>query len=623
MSEVPAYLRNLNQSGNHAMEEKPPSYGQAANMPAYMSFAGSVQQQQQQQNNNRNVQVKNEPAEEELFLCSPRSEEEDNWYKNWIVELDEECCGDDEEEDEEEGNVEGEKKGKKKKSGRFGDVSKLVSTYCQDWEDSPMDIATFFFCLSAFNKPNYQKKDVIFSENLILDAYHYGQFAFAAYKAEKKGILKRLMFLEEKDYIAGNWNKEELVEAPAWYSVVDHDRQNIILALRGTKEKDDIFVDLAAQFVKWEDGYVHQGFLRSLTKLEPFVKQLMIEQLEKYAGYRLRIVGHSMGAAVASLLTLKWVKDFPNWNIHGYGYATPCVVSGNIAKRSEECFTTFVHHYDAVSRLSMGSIQDLHNGMRLFVQRVKEQYKQLAVLRTISFAMSSDNKKILQIVGDVNKIIQEKLEKAINGSSPAHLLPAGKTYQLWREKRGSKFTTWQMYQSKGIDYARLHFSPSMLKDHGSAGYNSAFENMLSISVTERKIWLKMPHTKRESIRDYWNNYPQGDPFAPDFDLSPAKANMSKTSKYKTKAMKYGLIRPFLYLVSMSPKRRAALADLVGLQLVNVGWYTTFDCHREAWKILQGGRKSVQARSDSTTRKINPLSNKSNWYMILYACGKRC
>merc|ERR1712137_1208657 len=514
--------------------------------------------------------------------------------------------------------------GEKKKKGRFGDVSRLVETYCKDWEDSPLDIATFFFCLAAFSKPKLEKKKAIFDEALILDAYHYSQFAFAAYKGDKKHVLERLPFLEEEDYIEGNWDKTELVEAPAWYVVLDRDEKNVILGLRGTKEAEDILVDLAAQFVKWRTGFCHHGFLKSLSKLEPFIKDLVADQMQKNPGYSLRVCGHSMGAAVAALLCIKWHDDFPDWDIRGYGYATPCCVSAALSKESEPYFTTFVHHFDAVTRLSMGSIQDLHNGMRTFVSSVGKNNNALAVLRAMNqMALNSDNKKIMACVADIDKKISANLQKQLtNHENPTHLFPAGKTYQLWREKRGRNFNTWQMYESTTGDYGRLQFSRSMLADHGSVGYNNAFENMLSISVTERRIWLSINKSKREAIREYWNSFPTGDVFAPEYDTAPAVENMKKESKHKSKALKEGLIRPFLYLVSMGPRRRAALADMMGISLVGLAWYTTFDCHREAWHILTCTGKGVRNRSNSSARTVNPLAKNSNWWMVLYGCGAK-
>jgi len=96
--------------------------------------------------------------------------------------------------------------------------------------------------------------------------------------------------------------------------------------------------------------------------------------------------------------------------------------------------------------------------------------------------------------------------------------------------------------------------------------------------------------------------------------------MRRTSKHRRKALKAGLIRPFLLLVSMSPRRRAALSVMMGASLADIWWYREFDSHREAWHILTYHLKGLQPRSDSILRKINPLAHASDWWMILASCG---
>jgi len=512
----------------------------------------------------------------------------------------------------------------RKARSKFGDVWELVETYCQDWEDSLMDIATFCFCLAAFHTPPKEKKDAIFDEQVILEGYHWAQFAFAAYKGEKKLVMERLPFLEDEDFVVGQWEDEFLQEAPAYYVALDHDQKSIVLALRGTKVKQDILVDLAAQFVKWRNGYVHRGFLTSLKKLEPQVLPIVETLRDKHPDYQIVVTGHSLGAAISALVVLKWVEDHPDWKIHGYGFATPCCISAHHLERSLPIFTTYVHNFDAVARLSMGSLQDLHNGMRLFARKAGNNHNALAIFQAMrKIALRTESQKIITIAGEIDSVIQKNLDSELNeGKQTNHLFPAGITYQLWREARGKNFTTWEMYKTKGQIYGRLHFSPSMLKDHGSAGYNAAFENLLALSVVERKIWLGIKASRREEIRNYWNSFSEIDPFDPSYDIAPVIENLKKESEFRKKAFEKGLIRPFLLLVSMDPKRRAAMANMTGVSLVKKDWYTQFDPHHEAYYILTSHRKGVQSRSNSSSRSLIPFKHGSNWYMILEACASK-
>ena len=559
------------------------------------------------------------------------------WYKNWVVDWDE---GDDtpptestadsdsetEDEELEEPTDEAAKQSwlARKAKRRFGDVWELVETYCQGWEDSPMDIATFFFCLAAFHSPPKDKKDAIFNEKLVLDGYHWAQFAFAAYKGEKKIVLERLPFLNEDDFIVGDWDDMTLKNAPAYYVAIDHDQEAIVVALRGTKVKQDILTDLAAQYVKWRDGYAHRGFVAALNRLEPMILPVVEALKEKYPKYKVRVTGHSMGAAVSSLIVLKWNEEKPNWDIKGYGYATPCVISGSLMERSLDIFTTYVHNFDAVARLSMGSIQDLHHGMKLFAQKAGKNHNVIAIFQALrKMATRADSEKIIKIAGEIDHLIQTNLDRELSESKITnHLFPAGTTYQLWRENRGKNFTTWEMYKTHGKIYGRLHFSPTMLKDHGSAGYTAAFENLLALSVIERKIWLSLKASRREMIKDYWNSFPDDDPFSSEYKCDQAIENLKRESKYRKKAFDRGVIRPFLLLVSMSPKRRAAMCHLTGLDMIGKGWYTNFDAHHEAWYIIASHGKGIQSRGNSSSRTMIPFKHNSNWYMILHACARK-
>ena len=508
--------------------------------------------------------------------------------------------------------------------GAWADVWAMVQTYCEGWKDSPLDIGTFFLCLAAFSQPLKGRRDAVFQEKLILTAYHYSHFAFAAYQPSRKKVLHSLPFLLEDDFVAGEWDPEALGPAPGWCVVLDHDQKAVVLSLRGTKVLGDLLVDLASRFVPWRGGFVHQGFRKSMNRVEPMVLPHLHEQMTLFPSYRVRVAGHSMGAAVGALLCIKWREIYPLWEVKGYGFATPCCVSAGLARESETFFTTFVHHFDAVARLSMGSLQDLHNGMRLFSSRIGAHHDTVAIFRAVQYLATGHlAQEIKQVMEEIDLMIVSSIALQIGGTEkPTHLFPAGRTFQLWKEKRGHHFDTWQMYQSTLTDYGRLCFTSTMFRDHLSASYIGAFENMLSISVAEQRIYLTLNKTRRQDVREYWASWPCGDVFDEAFDWRPALEEMKRCSKFSKRAMKAGLVRPFLLLVSMSPKRRAAVSHLMGASLAEMWWYREFDSHHEAWHILTYHLKGLQPRSSSVLRKTNPLAHSSDWWMILFSCGHK-
>lgn len=128
-----------------------------------------------------------------------------------------------------------------------------------------------------------------------------------------------------------------------------------------------------------------------------------------------------------------------------------------------------------------------------------------------------------------------------------------------------------------------------------------------------------------------------------FDNSLGVAEMRRYSHYKIKAYRLGMIRPFLLLVSMHPKRRVAWANSLEINLAeklargqgmsfkekNVLYdaasgdrITLGDAHWEAYYIITAQRKGLIDRTCRTFReKFNPLSKTLEWEKILHRVMK--
>lgn len=55
-------------------------------------------------------------------------------------------------------------------------------------------------------------------------------------------------------------------------------------------------------------GTSHRGFVLSAQTLADDITPIVLETLKEYPDYQLVVCGHSLGAAVATLLTLMWAK---------------------------------------------------------------------------------------------------------------------------------------------------------------------------------------------------------------------------------------------------------------------------------------------------------------------------
>jgi sn1-specific diacylglycerol lipase len=133
--------------------------------------------------------------------------------------------------------------------------------------------------------------------------------------------------IDEEDLITTQWISKDF--NPGHFMAYDHSRRTIVISIRGTFHIRDALTDLVASYEPFEDGFAHwyvtphpfitcdaaidclpsglpfpSGILhtaqRKLELLEPF----LIEALRAYPEYGLVIVGHSLGAGAASLLTI-------------------------------------------------------------------------------------------------------------------------------------------------------------------------------------------------------------------------------------------------------------------------------------------------------------------------------
>jgi len=99
-----------------------------------------------------------------------------------------------------------------------------------------------------------------------------------------------------------------------------------------------------------------------------------------------------------------------------------------------------------------------------------------------------------------------------------------------------------------------------------------------------------------------------------YPMHRAIIDMNRSSKYKDQVYELGLIRPFLLLVSMHPEARISWAKILGVPIWDAEY--SGDSHQEAWEMLVGNPKSLQARLSCV------YSKQGDWYQILYKTCKK-
>ncbi|KAJ4757979.1 Sn1-specific diacylglycerol lipase [Rhynchospora pubera] len=184
----------------------------------------------------------------------------------------------------------------------------------------------------------------------------------------------------------------------AYFVVVLHDLKAVVIAVRGTETPEDLITDSlwgeCALNMDDLDGLInsnnldpsvkeklqssfprfgHSGIIESARELyiqingNPLdgdkselnggcISSLLGEGCECY-GYRIRIVGHSLGGSVAAVLGILLYGQYPNLHVYSYG-ALPCL-DPILAEACSHFVTSIVYNDEFSARLSMNSIMRL------------------------------------------------------------------------------------------------------------------------------------------------------------------------------------------------------------------------------------------------------------------------
>jgi len=182
---------------------------------------------------------------------------------------------------------------------------------------------------------------------------------------------------------------------------LDHDKECIVIAIRGTLSLEDCITDVLADPVelveageRWGfDGrnrWTHMGFLKAAARIRNDLEnskilQYLLGQTDtasavsmndplkqdiNYSHYQLVLCGHSLGAATACVLSLLLHSQYPRLKCFAYG--TPASVFD--ARTAVDCssfVTTVVLGSDMVSRLNIHSLAKLREEVLDSIGRCK------------------------------------------------------------------------------------------------------------------------------------------------------------------------------------------------------------------------------------------------------------
>ncbi|OIT21062.1 PREDICTED: uncharacterized protein LOC109219382 [Nicotiana attenuata] len=386
----------------------------------------------------------------------------------------------------------------------------------QDWSLSDLTIGLYLIYLQQASTSAVEdvKGEEISSELIVQDLIYHLELAKGSYKANPAAIARNTM-LRESNVI--KFIKSSDVLRPGYYMGIDHRKKLVILVIRGTHTVYDLITDIISssdEEITFEGYSTHFGTAEAARWFLNYELDTIRNCLKKHKGFRLRLVGHSLGGATASLLAIMLRQrsfqelGFSPDIVSAIGYGTPPCVSKELAENCSEYVTTAVMQGDIIPRLSVTSLTRLRNEI-LQTNWVsvlqKEDWRGVIDLFTNAKQVVSSVQDVAWKLADYTKLPGNAKHSDNSGVQPTSKPPGNATSLVRREEAGSKvadelFVPGSLYYLKrnadaringdsgeyftllkrrpGEHFQRILLSSNIISDHKCEGYYYALRDVL-------------------------------------------------------------------------------------------------------------------------------------------------
>nr|XP_034840765.1 sn1-specific diacylglycerol lipase beta isoform X3 [Maniola hyperantus] len=314
--------------------------------------------------------------------------------------------------------------------------------------------------------------------------------------------VKYMSKLSADDIIFASFNNR-VFELP-FCVIADHDRESIVVAVRGSISLRDIFTDFTAGSEKFEadglpeDTAAHKGMSMGAAKMLRRLMPVLDRTFQQFPHYDLILTGHSLGAGVAVLVALKLRPKYPHLKV--FAFSTPAGLISREAARFTESFVLSIGvGDDLVMRLSVHSIENLRTKVIQTIHATKLP-KYRIMLNGFGYALfgvpardlestwrrpedleanNSDDSDALLVQGVSTEAALVSRNVFARRFSSARLFTAGRILHIVRRKRmgiennesdeerkvRTQEPTYEMRWACPEDFMELQVMPRMLLDH--------------------------------------------------------------------------------------------------------------------------------------------------------------
>lgn len=201
-------------------------------------------------------------------------------------------------------------------------------------------------------------------------------------KKSKEGYKQAFLdhtHLKAEDILYINWGCEDSVEqtvvttssgieltSPPYFLIRHEATKSLVLCIRGTWDIKDFISDFKCEGISWGSGKAHEGIAliaNSILK-DTQLNATLTDALKKDPDFQVVAVGHSLGAGIASLVTLHWRYNRMYKQPICYAIAPPPILSTSVWDKGVGYIYSFVNEDDIVPRLSKDAILQVLQSVR-------------------------------------------------------------------------------------------------------------------------------------------------------------------------------------------------------------------------------------------------------------------